>query len=371
MTVWRSTHPVWALGFRPFYLVAAIFAALSVPVWVLQYAGIVPPVLRGSVWHGHEMLFGFAIAVIAGFLFTAVRSWTRQPTPSGGALMAIVVLWIAARVLAFTPWATAAAVANALLLLAVAAGIGVPLVRSGNRRNYFFVALLLLAAAAVVGIRLRVGLDVVLFIVAVVAGRVVPMFTNNGVPGAGATRNRLVEWAALGSVLALLVVDVIEVPDSATIVVAAVAAVAHGVRLALWKPWRTGSNPLVWVLHVAYAWIPIHLALRAAASAGLVADTLAIHALTVGAIGGMTLGMMTRTARGHTGLQLAGGRAEVACYGLVTAAAVVRVAGPMLAPSAYFATVVVSAACWSAAYATYAVRYGPLLLRARADGNPG
>jgi uncharacterized protein involved in response to NO len=371
MTLLHRAHPLWALGFRPFYLLAAVFAALAVPLWVLQYAGVVPPVLHGSVWHGHEMLFGFAMAVIAGFLFTAVRNWTQQPTPAGGALMAIAALWLAARLLAFTPWTVAAGAANALFLFAVAAGIGVPLVKSGNRRNYFFVALLLLAAVAVVGIRLRVGLDIVLFIVAVIAGRVVPMFTNNGVPGAGATRHRAIELAALGSVLALLAADLVELPAIAVIVFAGFAAAAHAVRLALWKPWRTRPNPLVWILHVAYAWIPVHLALRALAAASLVPETLAIHALTIGAIGGMTLGMMTRTARGHTGMPLAGGRAEVACYGLITAAALVRVAGPLVLPSAYLATVVVSAACWSAAYATYAVRYAPLLLRPRADGKPG
>jgi uncharacterized protein involved in response to NO len=371
MSVFRSSHPVWALGFRPFYLLAALFAALSVPLWVLQFTGFIPPVLHGSPWHGHEMVFGFAMAVIAGFLFTAVRNWTQQPTPSGGTLMGIVAIWIAARLLAFTPWALAAGVANALFLLAVAVGIGIPLVKSGNKRNYFFVALLLLAAGAVVGIRLRVGLDIVLLIVAVIAGRVIPMFTNNGVPGAGATRQRAVEWTSLASVVGLLGADLAAVPPGIVVALAAVGAIAHAVRLALWRPWRTLRNPLVWVLHAAYAWIPVHLLLRALAAAGVVPETFAIHALTVGVVGGMTVGMMTRTARGHTGLPLGAGRAEVACYGLMMAAAIARVAGPLLAPAHYVSALAVSAACWSAAYAVYAARYAPLLLRARADGKPG
>ena len=120
----RSQH-VWALGFRPFYLLASVFAALSVGTWVLQYAGLAPSSpIRGPVWHGHEMLFGFAMAVIAGFLFTAVRNWTGRPTPSGPTLAAIALLWIAGRVLVLTPWALAAAIVNALFPLAIAVGIG-------------------------------------------------------------------------------------------------------------------------------------------------------------------------------------------------------------------------------------------------------
>jgi uncharacterized protein involved in response to NO len=380
------SHPVWALGFRPFYLLASVFASLAVLAWVLQYAGLAPAAaIRGPVWHGHEMLFGYSMAVIAGFLLTAVRNWTNRPTPSGGALAALALLWVAGRVLVLTPWTLAAAVANALFPLAVAVAIGVPLVASGNRRNYFFIALLAAASAAVLGVHLsslaivpwperanlRAGLDVVLFIVAVVAGRVVPMFTNNGVPGAGATRVAWLEKASLASVLLLLAADVAALAPAITGAIALAGALAHGARLALWKPWRTGRAPLVWILHAAYAWIPVHLALRALAAAGMVPDPLATHALTVGAIGGMTLGMMTRTARGHTGMPLAAGAAEVACYLLVTLAALARVLGPLAFPRAYVATVVVSGACWSLAFAVYAARYWPLLTRPRVDGKPG
>ena len=331
------------------------------------------------------MIFGYAFAVVGGFLFTAVRNWTGRDTPTGAALAALVAVWIAGRLLVLTPFAMAAAIVNALFPLAIAVGIAIPLAASGNRRNYFFVALMAGACAAVLLFHLasmgrvewparaglQAGLDLVLFIVAVVAGRVVPMFTNNGVPGAGATRNVWVERASLGSVLVLLVLDVAGIGGAPLVALALAAAVAHAVRLGLWRPWRTLGTPLVWVLHAAYAWIVVHLLLRAAAQAGLVAEPLAVHALTIGVIGGMTIGMMTRTARGHTGRPLVADRHEVACYALVQAAALVRVFGGLALPSLYLQTVWISAACWSAAFALYAVRYWPVLTRPRVDGKPG
>lgn len=355
-------------------------------LWALQYAGVAGGFgLRGPAWHGHEMIFGYAFAVVAGFLFTAVRNWTERATPSGASLAAIVLLWVAGRVLVLSPWTMAAAVVNTLFPLAIAVGIGIPLFASGNRRNYFFVALLVGASAAVLAfhlahmglialsprIGLQAGLDIVLIIVAVVGGRVIPMFTNNGVPGAGASRRALVERASLGGLLAILAFDVAGIDGAALGVLALGVALAHAARLWLWHPWRTLRAPLVWVLHAAYAWIVIHLVLRALAQWGLVAGPLAIHALTLGVIGGMTIGMMTRTARGHTGRPLTADRHEVACYLLVQAAAIVRVAGGLALPALYLQTVWISAACWAAAFSIYAVRYWPVLTRPRIDGKPG
>jgi uncharacterized protein involved in response to NO len=377
---------LWNLGFRPFYLLASVFAALSVTLWVCQYAGFLPVTyLRNSVWHGHEMLFGYAMAVVAGFLLTAVRNWTGNPTPTGATLAAFAGLWLAGRILVLTPYETAAALLNAAFPVAVAVGIGIPIVRSGNRRNYFFIALLLLLALAVLAqhlsylgvlawperASLQVGLDAILFIMAVMGGRVIPMFTNNGIPGAKATRNLVVEKFALGSVLVLIGADVLQAPSGVIAVVALVAAVAHACRLCLWQPWRTLVTPLVWILHAAYGWIVLYLVLRVLAAIGLVAEPLAIHALTIGAIGGMTMGMMTRTARGHTGRPLTADNFEVACFILVQFAALARVLGGMLLPTAYLATVVVSGICWSAAFALYAIRYWPVLSRARLDGKAG
>lgn len=377
---------LWNLGFRPFYLLASIFAALSIVLWVCQYTGHLPATyLRGPAWHAHEMLYGYTMAVVAGFLLTAVRNWTATPTPAGAPLIALAALWVAGRVLVLTPFGTAAAIVNAAFPLAVAVGIGVPIARSQNRRNYFFVALLVLLGIAVLAFHLaqlgivawparaslQVGLDIVLFILAVMGGRVIPMFTNNGIPGTQATRHPLVERLALGGVLALLGADLLQAPATLVAPLALALALVHAARLYLWQPWRTPGAPLVWVLHLAYGWVVVHLTLRGFAALGIIGDPLAVHALTVGAIGGMTIGMMTRTARGHTGRPLVADRFEVTCYVLVALAAVFRVFGGILLPDAYAAMVVASGICWSAAFALYAVRYWPALSRSRLDGKPG
>lgn len=377
---------LWQLGFRPFYLLASTFAALSVLLWSLQFAGVLPAsYLAAPVWHAHEMLFGFTLAVVVGFLFTAGRNWTGQPTPNGAWLAALAALWLAARVLVLTPWVWASALANTAFPLAAAAALAVPFLRARNRRNYFFVGLLVLLALATLAVHLhalellavpgwagiQVALDIVLFILCVMGGRVIPMFTNNGVPGAGAERKPWLEKLAPGSILALLVADLLPVPAWVPVAVAAVAALAHLARWLLWRPWATLRTPLVWVLHLGYAWIPVHLALRAAAAAALVTPSAATHALTVGAIGGLVIGMMTRTARGHTARPLRADARDVACYVLVLAAAAVRVLLPIAAPALLVEAVLLSGVLWSAGFALHAAAYWNVLTRPRLDGRAG
>ena len=377
---------LWNLGFRPFYLLASIFSAISVLLWAAQFSGYLPSAyLRGPVWHGHEMLFGYTTAVIAGFLLTAVRAWTNQPTPSGVPLMALAALWVCGRVLVLTPLAMTAAVVNAAFPVAVALAIGIPLLRSRNVRNYFFVGLLVLMGVLILAVHLalqgrfelsprlglRLALDVVLFIMVVMGGRVIPMFTNNGVPGANATRHPLVEKFALGTVMLMFAADLLQLPQTVIAMIALISALAHGMRLYLWKPWRALATPMVWILHAAYAWIIVHLALRGLSALELPTGSYATHALTVGAIGGLTLGMMTRTARGHTGRPLIADGFELTVFLLIQVAAVVRVFGGIASPGLYMVSVQLSALLWAAAFGLYAVRYWPVLTRPRRDGKPG
>ena len=381
-----TTFALWNLGFRPFFLLASLFSAISVLLWAAQFSGYLPSVyLQGPAWHGHEMLFGYTIAVITGFLLTAVRNWTGQPTPTGVPLMALAALWVCGRVLVLTPFGMAAAVVNAAFPLAVAVAIGIPLLRARNVRNYFFIGLLLMMGALILAVHLalqgrfelpprlglQLALDVVLFIMAVMGGRVIPMFTNNGVPGANATRHALVEKIALGAVILLFAADLLQLPQNSIAAIALIGALAHGVRLALWKPWRTLATPLVWILHAAYAWIVVHLALRGLSALELLAGSYATHALTVGAIGGLTLGMMTRTARGHTGRPLVADGYELSVFLLIQVAAMVRVFGGMMSPGLYLTSIQLSGLLWSAAFGFYAVRYWPVLTRPRLDGKPG
>ena len=374
------------LGFRPFYLVASAFAALSIALWALQFVGwLGGAYLQGPMWHAHEMLFGFTQAVIVGFLFTAGRNWSGRPTPTGAPLAALVALWVAGRLLVLTPYGWAAAVVNVAFPLVSAVMLGIPFFAARNKRNYFFVGLLVVMGLASLGMHLahlgvltlpgwvgiQIALDVVLFIMAVMGGRVIPMFTNNGIPGAGAVRQPLVEKAALGSALALLAADALQLRGLPLVVLLVACALAHGLRLGLWRPWTTLRTPLVWVLHLAYAWIVLYFVLRAAAELGWGTASAATHALTVGGIGGLVIGMMTRTARGHTGRLLKAGRAEVVTYALVALAALVRVAVPLAAPTWMVEAIVGSAALWSAAFALYVVSYWPILSRPRIDGLPG
>jgi uncharacterized protein involved in response to NO len=331
------------------------------------------------------MLFGFVLAVIVGFLFTAGRNWSGRPTPTGGALAALAALWLAARGLALTPYGWAAAATNTAFILAAAAGLGVALVAAGNRRNYFFVGLLVLLGGASLWVHLallgavslpasaglQLALDIVLFIMVVMAGRVVPMFTQNGVPGSRPRRIAALEKLAAGSVLLLLVIDIAPAPGMALALVATVAAALHLARWWLWQPWTTLRTPLVWVLHAACLWIPLHLLLRAGAVLGWNSASLATHALVTGAAGGLIIGMMTRTARGHTARPLLADGVDTACYVLVLAAAIVRVLLPLLWPATTTGAVLASALLWSAGFGLYAWRYAPILLRPRLDGRPG
>jgi len=378
---------LWNLGFRPLYLLAGVFATLSVPVWTAQYVGWLGAnaIVAGPLWHAHELIFGYAFAVIVGFLFTAGRNWANQPTPTGATLAAIVALWVTARMLVLTQYALAAAAFDTAFALAAAAGIAVPLLRGGNRRNYFFIALLLglglanlafhLAMSGVIDfplqLSLQVGLDIVLFIMVVMGGRVIPMFTMNGVPGVLCTRLPWIERLAPISVLALLAADALATPAVIIGPIAVAAAVVHAVRLTLWRPWRTLKTPIVWILHCAYTWIVLYLVLRALAAWDLAPVSLATHALTVGAIGGLTLGMMTRTSLGHTGRPLQTGRAEVFCYAAIQLAALMRVFLPLAFPSLYLQAIVGSGLLWSAAFGVFTISYWPILSRPRLDGKPG
>jgi uncharacterized protein involved in response to NO len=374
------------LGFRPFYLLASLFSALSVLLWAAQFFGYLPfAYVPGPLWHGHEMLFGYTLAVVAGFLLTAVKAWTNESTPSGLPLMALAALWLAGRVLVLTPFALAAMLANTAFPLAIAWAIGVPLWRSRNVRNYFFVGLLgvmsglvLMTHLALQGqlacpprLGLQLGLDVVLFIMLVIGGRVIPMFTNKGVPGAAAARHAVVEKIALGSVIVLFFSDLLSLSPVVIGVLALASGAAQAARLCLWKPWRTLATPLVWILHMAFVWIVIHLLMRGATELGWVAGSYATHALTLGAIGSLTLGMMTRTARGHTARALLADGVETTMFWLAQGAAAARVFGGMVSPGLYMPSIQLSALLWAAAFGLYVVRYWPVLTRPRLDGKPG
>jgi uncharacterized protein involved in response to NO len=379
--------PLLRLGFRPFYLGAAAYGMLAILLWVGMLLGQVSLNLSVSpvLWHAHEMLFGFAVAVIVGFLLTAGKAWTGLATPRGAVLAALAVLWLAARLAAvFAPYAVYA-VLDLMLLPLVAAILITVLVRAGSLRNLPLGAILLLLTGAnasfhgaVLGVldippvrALHAGLALVVMIECVIAGRVIPAFTMSAQPGLKLQVPRQLEAAALASTAVALALWVLAPQGPATAVAFIGAAALHGLRLCLWRPLRTRVRPILWVLHLAYAWLPIGFVLLALAQMGTVSVSAGVHALAVGATGGLIIGMITRTARGHTGRPLRASRLEVAAYGLVTGAAVLRVAMPLVLPQQQTLWWVVAAMTWSAAFGLYLIVFTPWLLTTRLDGKDG
>ena len=379
--------PLLRLGFRPFYLGAAVFAALAVPLWVAAFLGRVPfaPAVPPLLWHAHEMLFGFAVAVVVGFLLTAGKAWTGLPTPRGAHLGALVALWAAARVAALTgPYALYALLD--LVLLPLAAAVLVDLLwRARNRRNLPLAGILVLLALANLAFHLGVigtvalpplralyaALALIVLIECVMAGRVIPVFTRNATPGLEIAARPRLDWAAFGVSALALALWVADASGALAATVFALAAVLHAVRQWGWHPAATRARPILWILHAAYAWIAIGFALLALAALGLVPASAGVHALAVGATGGLIIGMVTRTARGHTGRPLRAGRAEVLAYALVLAAAALRVLLPLAGPTLLVPALVGAAIAWSAAFALYLAVYAPWLLAARLDGKDG
>lgn len=373
-----------ALGFRPFYLLAAAFAAISVPAWIASYYGVAGPFQVGLAWHVHEMLFGFVVAVIVGFLYTAARNWTGLWTPRGKQLALIAGLWIAGRAAMFAAPEPVAAVVDLAFLPVAAWPLYSVFRRTNNKRNMFLVGLLgLLALANACFHAILLGwvdaaftrpayaaMIVIVVIEAAIGGRVIPMFTTNAAKVKTATDPR-VDKAALACTACAGAAWVIGLPPMVTAVLALAAAVAQAVRLAGWKPLASYRNPLLWILHASYAWIPFGFLLLALAQFGLVPVTAAVHVLALGALAGLILGMITRTALGHTGRVLAAGRAETAMYALIQLGVLLRLVAALAGDGARNVSLVAAAACWSSAFILYVIVYGPRLARPRIDGREG
>ena len=379
--------PVLRLGFRPFYLGAALFAAIAVPLWVALYLGQLPLALTVPplLWHAHEMVFGFAVAVIIGFLLTAGKAWTGLGTPRGAYLGALAALWVAARVAAVVaPYPVYAALD--LLLLPLVAGVLLNvLLRAGNRRNLPLVGILVLLSVANLLFHLSMlefvalsplaplhaGLALIVMIECVMGGRVIPAFTMSATPGLKIVVRPALEKAALGFTALALALWVVAPPGVVTALLLVAAALLQGLRQWHWKPWVTRTRPILWILHAAYAWLAVGLLLLALAQMGWVGVSAGIHALAVGTTGGLIIGMVTRTARGHTGRPLQVSKAEVSAYALVMAAATLRVLVPIAAPTWLVPSLVLAAAAWCAAFVIYLFVYAPWLVQTRLDGKDG
>lgn len=382
---------LFSLGFRPFFLLAGVAALVPVLAWALSPAGM--PIDGGHygqrLWHAHEMLFGYAVAVMAGFLLTAIRNWTGQATANGGALAALALLWLAGRIAPFmspVPWLVAAVDIAFLPALAVAAAR--PLLATGNHRNLIFPGMLLALATANAVVHaallevlpgwlaeraLEAAALVAMVMISVMAGRVFPFFTERGlaVPFKATIRPQVERYVVPSMILLALAALLREALPWLLPVAAAAATVLHALRLSGWYTPAIWRVPLVWVLQVGYAWLVFGCALFVAVGLGLLALPFAMHAFTAGALGTITLGMMARVSLGHTGRALLPARPVQLAFVLVTVAALLRVPLAMAWPAQYVLLVQLAAVAWALAFVLFLWVYVPILTRPRADGVPG
>lgn len=380
---------LWDLGFRPFFLLAGLAGLALVAVWAAVFAAGRPlDTYYGYIgWHSHEMVFGYAVAAIAGFLLTATRNWTGRPTARGGVLAGLALLWLAGRVLPLVPGVPGGVVAavDLAFLPLLALALAVPVTRAQHWKSLMFPVLLLVLAGAnlaihLEGLGLAAGLarpalygavDLVVLLIALMGGRVIPFFTEKALDGVQPRSWGWVERLALPSIAVLALAEAFYPQPALVGVLAALAALLNGIRFAGWLDRQVWRVPLLWVLHLAYAWLVVGFAMKAAAAFGGLSPFLALHALTAGGIGGATLGMMARVALGHTGRTLDLPSGMAVAFALLHLAAAVRVLAPLLLPGAYPGLVGLSGALWALAFAVFVIDYAPILYRPRVDGRPG
>ncbi|CAI8703029.1 NnrS family protein [Pseudomonas donghuensis] len=383
--------PLLRLAFRPLFLAGCALAVLAIPLWLAALNGALgtwQPAGGWLAWHRHELVFGFGLAIIAGFLLTAVQTWTGQPGLSGKPLAGLALLWLAGRVawLANAPWPLLALLELGFPLL-VAVLMGSTLWQVRQKRNYPIVMVLLLLTAvdglAVYGLvqghdgwqRQGVlgGIWLVAAMMGLIGGRVIPFFTQRGL---GRTE-AVVPWPWLDWLLltgsALVAVLYAAGPaltaNAGVGLLFAALALGHVVRLWRWHDRGIWQVPLLWSLHLAYGWLALACLGMALWHFGVPLNpSLAVHCLTIGAMAGLILAMIARVSLGHTGRALQPPAGMTLAFALLNLAALSRV---LLVPWMPMAGLWLAGACWVLAFAVYTWRYAPMLLRARVDGHPG
>ncbi|OIO66259.1 MAG: NnrS family protein [Zetaproteobacteria bacterium CG_4_9_14_3_um_filter_49_83] len=383
---------LFRLGFRPFFLAATCFAIVSMAFWMAEsvfalrlFGGKSP-----SLWHAHEMIYGYGLAIVAGFLLTAVRNWTHIRTPHGKSLQGLLFVWVLARMAALIPGQQAllaGAMLDSLFIVLVSIALTVPIVQAKLWSNmgvvsmlYFFLPGQLLYSLDAFGlfqdgqrIGNAIGLYMILSLVLVFSRRVMPMFIDRGVGYAVTLRNHAwVDMACFGLFMVFAIADIFFVVPEVTGGLAAVLVVLHTLRLSGWYTHGIWKKPLLWVLYVAYVWIIVGFTLKSLVLVFAVPASLAIHAFAVGGVGMMTLGMMSRISLGHTGRNVAHPPTGVSLmFLLLCLGACVRVILPLLASDYYQILVAVAQLLWVASFMQFLYLYALILIRPRVDGQWG
>ncbi|GAB4267605.1 MAG: NnrS family protein [Methylomicrobium sp.] len=382
-------YPVFGLGFRPFFLLAGWFALLLIVLWNAIYRGewTLQNYYAPTIWHAHEMLAGYSVAVIAGFLLTAVRNWTGLPTVNGDKLAGLCLLWLYGRIVPFYAdllpnWLIASI--DFAFLPALAYGVSLPIIKAEQTKSLVFVPLLALMAGAnalvhlemlgvyedtaMLGLSLLVAIVVVMILV--VAGRVFPFFTERGLTGTLAIRNPLWDGLSIASAVIVFALQMGGVSGFWLAASALIAAAVNILRVADWYTRKIWYVPLLWVLYVGYGWIILGFGLTAGVAYAKIMPSLALHAFTLGGIGVLTVGMMARVSLGHTGRVLKVTQASVLAFLLINVSAFVRIVLPALFPDGYGHWLYISTLAWLAAFALFVFVYMPVLLAPRIDGKP-
>jgi len=385
--------PILRLGFRPFFLLASIFAIVAMIVWTANYSFSVEFYFSGlapNVWHAHEMIFGYTMAVIAGFLLTAIKNWTGEEVLRGKSLALLLSLWVIARILPLSGLVIPIeilALADVAFLLVLSIVCLLPVLKVKQYKQAGIISKLFLIMLCNIVFYLGVmgvidegvqwglysALYMIIALVLVMMRRVMPMFIKNGVDGDVKLTNRAwVDNSSLILLLCLWVADVFTVYDQFVAATAVLLTILHMVRLSGWYTRRVWSKPLVWILVVAYSFIIVGFALIAASVYLDVSPFLSTHAFTVGAIALVTIGMMSRVSLGHTGRSVF--EPPVAVFWsllILTLAAVVRVIFPLFNMDLYVYWVGISQLMWIIAFAVFVYVYAPMFLSARVDGKDG
>ena len=388
-----SAYALFHLGFRAFFLIASLFSVISMMIWMAELVfsiKLIPNSVSPVYWHAHEMIYGYALAIIAGFLLTAVRNWTNIQTLHGWSLFVLVLLWLLARIVILIPSEQSLFVSlllDNMFILYLSVALTIPIVKAKLWKNmavvskvYFILIGHVFYSLGLLGvfhdgqrIGIYIGLYMVLSLILVLSRRVLPMFIERGVGYEVMLKNRgWVDLACFVLFLCFAVTDVFFTSPAITASLAAALCVLHSVRLWGWYTHGIWKKPLLWVLYMGYGWMIVAFALKAAAFVAGVPTSLAIHAFTVGGIGMMTLGMMSRISLGHTGRDIMNPPTGVSMmFVMLFVGAIIRVILPMLSPDNYQLWIALSQGLWIMAFIIFVYLYAVILLRPRVDGRWG
>ena len=380
-----TSSPLWASAFRPFYFLGALYAPLLVAAWLGAFHGLwnLPPdAIPLKLLHGHEFIFGFAAAIISGIVLTALPSWAGTEEICGRRLMLLTALWLAGRIAFWaSPWLPSLlpAVVDCLLFPAIFFMLAPQLLRAGNRLYLLLLPILAVLFAANTiyhhgllasnygqawqALRLAIYAIIVLYILK--GGVLAPIFTANALREKGRASlpacNMKLEVAATGAVLLLATLDLAAAPPVWTGSIALACALLHGWRTARWQGWRVADVPLVLVMHLGFVWLILAFVLKAAAElGGIVPEAMWLHAFTIGSLGLMMLGLMTRVSLRHTGRPLRVPPAMIVACVLIFAATMLRLAASLHGP--HSPAIVLSAGLWAASFALYFLTFWKVLL---------